>query len=73
MAASKMTAPATTFCHSDLPIRFTALNDSCRMPAPMTTPNTVPRPPCSEQPPSTAAAMAYSSNDSPSDGVVVGW
>ena len=40
--------------------------------SPINTPNTVPFPPCSEQPPSTAAATACSSNALPSDGVAVG-
>ena len=72
ITAVRMTPPATTFCHSDCPTRFTALNVICRMPAPMNTPNTVPLPPCNEQPPSTAAATACSSNALPSDGVAVG-
>ena len=72
MTAARMTPPATTFCHSDLPTRFTALKVICMMPAPMRTPNTEPRPPSSEQPPSTAAATACSSYAEPSDGVALG-
>src|SRR5262249_46117236 len=42
ITATKITPPATTFCHSDLPTRFTALKVICMMPAPMSTPNTDP-------------------------------
>ena len=42
ITAVRMTPPATTFCQSDLPTRFTALNVICMMPAPMRTPNTEP-------------------------------
>ncbi len=72
ITAVRITPPATTFCHNDCPTRFTALKVICKIPAPISTPNTVPLPPWSEQPPSTAAATACSSNALPSDGVAVG-
>src|SRR5450432_1620383 len=31
ITAARITPPATTFCHSDLPTRLTALNVSCKI------------------------------------------